>query len=152
MGRYNLTIWEAGSKAKASSVGVHTVDLNAGNIAAQLVLAGLFKDAVLAVSLGNEGTEEILATANEVAKNPSSNLAAQRENKWLVSYIDTVTNRGGSFTIPCYNSALLGGDGETMDTTATEYTDLVDAVENYIRSNAGNAVTVTSVKFAARTL
>jgi len=152
VGKFRQTFWEFGSNAKASATTVHTADLNAGNIAAQLTLAQAFEDALAGVSLGNLGTQEISAVVDEVAKNPSGNSAAQRENKWLVSFVDDVTGLGGSFTIPCYNSALLGGDGETMDTGSSQYTNLVAATEAYVRSLAGNAISVTSVRFTARNL
>jgi len=39
-----------------------------------------------------------------------------------------------------------------MDTTSDEYADIVSTTEAFVLSNDGNAVTVTSVKFRARTL
>lgn len=152
MGKFKEAFWEFGSAAKSSSTTVHTADLNAGNITAQLALAADFQAAIEAISTGTPGTVEIVATTDEVAKTPSMEPVAQRENKWLISFVDDVTGLGGSFTVPCYTPSLLGGDGETMDTGAAEYTALVEATEAYVKSNTGNPVTVTSVRFSARNL
>jgi len=152
MGKYRQTFWEFGSNAKASNTTVHTDDLNAGNIAAQLALADAFEAAIIGASLGTPGTREISAVVEEVAKTPSTEPAAQRENKWLISFTDNVTGLGGSYTIPCYDPSLLGGDGETMDTTEAAYIALVAASDAYVRSNTGNNTTVTSVRFTARNL
>lgn len=148
---YSKTYWEYGGNAKASSVSVHSPTLNAGNIAAQEALRAAFESAVDAISLGTAGSEQFIATEVNVARTPSANPLAQRENKWLVSYTDNVTGLGGSFSIPCADLSLLGADGENMDSGA-EYAALVSATQDFVRSNAGNAVTVTSVKFRARNL
>lgn len=149
---YSKTYWEYGTGAKSSKVSVHSLALNAGNIAAQEALRAAFEAAVDAVTIGGAGSEAFIATETNVAKNPSANEAAQRENKWLVSFTDDVTGLGGSFTIPCYNPTLIAPDGIFMDPAAAEYTALVAATEDFVRSNAGNAVTVTSIKFSARSL
>lgn len=152
MGKYKYTLWEYGSDAKASSVDVHAADLNVGNIAVQVGLAGDLKDAVDDVVLGNPGSEDIVAVTTERAKNPSSSTGAQRELKWLVSFVDTTTNFGGSFTIPTANPARLGTDGTFMNLAGTEGAALVDAIEAYVLSRAGNAITVTSVKLVGRSI
>jgi len=151
-GAFSQTIWEYGTKAESSKTTVHIPTLNAGNIAAQLALIETFQAAVLAVSLGNSGSDKTLAVVNEVARNPSLNPIAQRENKWLVSYRDVTTNLPGSYTIPCYNPALLAADGESMDTASDEYADLVAASDALVRSNAGNVTEVTSIVFRARNI
>ena len=151
-GKYNKTYWEFGTAAKASQVSVHIVTLTAGNLAAQEGLRADLEAAMDAISLGNNGSEEFVAEVTPVVKNPSTNPLAQRENKWLVTMSETGTGNPVSFTIPCADLSLLAADGESMDTSLTEYTDLVSAVEAFVRSNDGSAVTVTSVKFRARTI
>lgn len=149
---YSKVYWEYGTAAKSSKVSVHSADLNAGNIAAQEALRAAFESAVDAVTIGGPGAESWTATETQVAKNPSANEAAQRENKWLVSFVDDVTGLGGSYTIPCYNPTLIGPDGVFMDGSAPEYAALVAASDAFVKSNAGNATSVTSIKFSARTL
>jgi len=149
---YRKVYWEFGTNAKASAVEVFSPELNAGNIAVQEALRAAFEAAVDAVSIGNTGAEQFIATQTSVAKNPSANPLAQRENKWLVSASESGTGNPVTFTIPCADLSLLAADGENMDATAPEYAALVTAVEDFVRSNDGNTVTVTSVKFRARTL
>jgi hypothetical protein len=148
---YRKVYWEFGTSAKASAVQVYSAELNAGNFAAAEALRAAFESAVDAVSLGNNGSEQFIAVENAVARNPSTNPLAQRENKWLVSAMETNGN-AVTFTIPCADLSLLGEDGETMDTGLTVYDDLVAAAEAFVLSNDGEAITVTSVKFRARTL
>lgn len=149
---YEKNYWEFGTNAKASRVKVHSVPLNAGNIAAQETLRAAFEAAVDAVSIGNSGGERFIATEVSVAKSPSLNPLAQRENRWLVSMVESGSGNAVTFTIPCADLSLLAADGDSMDTTSTEYADLVSAVEDFVRSNDGNTVAVSTVTFRGRTL
>lgn len=152
MGRYQKVYWEYGTEAKAASVDVRCADLTAGNFTTQEGLRAAFEAAVDAVSLGNSGSENFIAVTTDVGFNPSPNPIAQRENRWLVSFRDNTTQRAGNFIIPCYDPALLAPDGSNMDPTSTEYAGLVTATEAFVRSVNGNPVTVTSIKFRARTI
>lgn len=148
MGRANLILWEYGDNAKTSKAEVHTVDLTVGNIVAQTALFDAWRTAVEGVSIGEPGAYTLTAIDGGPGKTPSADTAAQRENKWLVSFVDTVTGLPGSYTIPCYNHALIGTDGENMAAGAAR-TALITATEDFVLSNAGNPVTVTSIKFRA---
>lgn len=150
-GKWSKDYWEFGTNAKPSGVSVHIVTQTAGNIVAQAALLQDLEDAIDAVTLGNNGTEQTVATITPVVRNPSLNPIAQRENKWLVQMEDTVSGLPASFTIPCYDPSLLGPDGESMDTTSAEYAALVAAVEAVVRSAAGNVVSVVGVVFRTRT-
>lgn len=147
----SLQLWEYGDNAKPSKAEVHSPTLNAGNIAAQLAAFDAWRAAVEGVSLGNPGSYQITASDTTVAKVTATDPAAQRENKWLVSYTDNVTGLPGSYTIPCYDPDQLATDGENLAAGANR-TALITATEAFVLSNAGNAVTVTSIKFRARTL
>lgn len=151
MGKLRQVYWEFGTQAASSAVTVHSADLTAGNIVAQAGLRDTFIGAVSDVSLGVLGSMEWTAETSEVARTPSSDPAAQRENKWLVAFVDNVTGLGGRFTIPCYNSALLAIDGSEMEAGGLR-TALISATEAFVQSNAGNAVTVVGIRFTARNL
>lgn len=144
----SLILWEYGQNAKSSKVEVHSPTLNAGNIVAQLGLFSDLRDAIAAVSLGNPGSWAITAEDTTVAKVTATDPAAQRENKWLVSFTDNTTGLPGSFTIPCYDPDQLAIDGENLAAGANR-TALIDAVQAFVLSNANHAVTVTSIKFRA---
>lgn len=147
---YEKVYWEYGSNAKSSSVKVYSPALSAANFDAQEVLRAAFEAAVDAVTIGTGGSEKFLATETTVAKTPSANPLAQRENKWLVSGVESTTGNPVTFTIPCADLSLLAPDGENMDATDPAYAALVSAVEDFARSNDGNTFTVTSIKFRAR--
>lgn len=148
---YSKVYWEFGTNAKASSVNVFSPTLTSGNIVAQEALRAAFEAAVDGVVLGTPGSEQFVATQTQVAKSPSADPLAQRENKWLVSAVDDVTGLPVTFTLPTADLSLLGTDGENMAPGA-ELTALTDAIEAFVLSNAGNAITVTSVKFRARNI
>lgn len=143
--------WDYGTNAKSSAFSIRGVDMDAANFTVQSSLAADVLAATDAVSLGGDGSVVLTATETSVAKNPAASPLAQRENKWLVSMVDTNGNPV-SVTIPCADLTLLAADGENMDATLPVYTDLVSAIEAYGRSNDGEALTVTSVKFRGRTL
>lgn len=149
---YRKVYWEFGTEAKASAVSVYSPALSAANFDAQEALRAAFEAAVDDVSLGISGSEQFVATENSVAKTPSTNPLAQRENKWLVSCVENGTGNPVTFTIPTADLSLLGGDGKSMDTSSDEYAALVSAVEDFVRSNDGTTVTVTGVTFRARNL
>lgn len=151
MGRASQVFWEYGGNAKASSAGFHTVDLDNTNIVAQLGLFSDLRDAIADVVVGNAGAWEVVAADGGAGKVPSTDPQAQREIKWLVSFTDNVTGLPGSFTIPTADLAQLATDGENMAAGANR-TALEAAIEAYVRSNAGNAVTVTSIRFRSYTL
>lgn len=76
--------------------------------------------------------------------------AAQREIKWLISFRDNVTGLPGSFTVPGANTALLTSNSDEIDMTEAGWPGLVTAIQANVRSNAGNAVTVTGIRLQGR--
>lgn len=76
---------------------------------------------------------------------------AQRELKWLVSMVDTVTGATSDVEIAGADLDVLG-EGNLMDLTANPGLALKTAIEAFHRSNAGNQVTVLSVRKVGRNL
>lgn len=152
MSSYSVGIREYGTEGKVSSVKVFVPALSAANFDANIALAAAFRAAVLAVQLGEQREAIYGHTEDAGNANLPNDTAAQRENKWLISCRETT---GGlnvvTFTIPCADLSLLDTDGSNMVAGATR-TALVDAVEDFVRSNDGAGVTVESIKFRARTL
>jgi len=107
-----------------------------------------------AIELGN--TVKDLRSWVNIALDPTppTDKAAQRESKWLVSYIDTVTFDVYRCEIPCADSSLLIGQSDTIN--AVNFTGVVDtfrdAFEAVIVSKNGNAVTVQSLQFVGKRL
>lgn len=151
-GAFEQVFWEFGTLAKTSATRVYIPELNAGNFAAQAALWAAFLTAISDVSIGNSGTLTITALANKVLRNPSLNVQAQREKRWLVSCEEAGTGNIVTYTVPCADLTLLASDGVNMDPASPEYAELVTASNALVRSNDGNTTAVRSVVFRARTL
>lgn len=150
MARTNVTFVDFGGET--STVGVHVPDLTAANFTAQETMRNAFVAAVEAVSIASRQKTSAIAVEQVVAIDFATNPFAQRESKWLVRMRETGTGNAVSFEIPGADLSLLEPNGERLDPTSPEYAALVTAVQDYVRSNDLNAVTVTEVVFVGRTL
>lgn len=152
MATTRIEVREYGSNGKMSRASVHSADLTAGNIAAQVGLAEDLRDAIDGVSIGNLGETAITHFVSDGGGAPAASPLAQRENKWLVSCRETSAGFNPvTFTIPAADLTLLATDGENMADGAPKAA-LVAAVEAFVLSNDGVAVNVESIKFRGRTL
>lgn len=136
-----------------SNVRVHCVPLTAANFDAQATLRAALNVAVANITLGvlhknMYGGEDL------VSNNKATDVAAQRELKWLVSYIDDTTMTKYSIEIPTADVAQLDpndrahaeiGDAGVVDAFVT-------AFEAFARSPVGNSVTVEEITLVGRML
>lgn len=148
MGRTNLTFVD--HDGEASTVGVHVPDLTAGNFAAQEGLRNAFVAAVEGVSIASRQKTQAIAVETKVAVSFATNPFAQREMKWLVRATETTSGNAVTFEIPGADLSLLESNGPRLDPGSAEYAALVSAVEDYVRSNDGDTVTVNEVIFVGR--
>ena len=106
-------------------------------------------DAAMALSIGGLGTSTLvvdtLLDAGDDTR-PTDN-AAQKENRFKVSFTDNVTGKKYFFTIPCADLSLIAAGTESVPLADTEAAALVTAFETNGRTELGNALTVTSIKF-----
>jgi len=102
------------------------------------------KSAIQGVTLGTLVSERRLFQNNTFLGEPPTDPASQREHKWTVVFQDNVTLRKFKIQIPCADESLIDIPTEDMK-DSTERTALVQALENYVRSPAGNAVTVLRI-------
>lgn len=143
--KLNLTLQDRDDEA--STVSVHATELTAGNFATQMGLADSFVAAVLAVTLMVESKDSRIASENLFPYVLPTNPYAQRGIKWLVRCRDTNGN-SVTFHIPGANLGLAGIlVGENMDLTSTEGAALVNAIEAYVKSNDGEAITVSEIVY-----
>lgn len=64
---------------------------------------------------------------------------------WTITHRDTVTGRLGTIKVPTANGLLRKDASDELDPTSEAYTDLVAAVNTYVRnSQTGNAVVFES--------
>jgi hypothetical protein len=108
------------------------------------------------LTLGNINKTTFVAQINEVDPGPASAPAAQRELKWVLTFIDNVT--GGRFqrevpTADIITSGLLVANSDLADLSATEWQALKTALDGNIRNNAtGNTGTLIAARLVGRNL
>jgi len=143
--RLNLTFLD--KEGEASTVGVFGTALTAGNFATQMGLADSLVAAI------EDVTKMVLSKDSRIAIETGFNPVlptdsyAQRGIKFLVRARDTNGN-AVTFHIPGAKLDLAGlMVGENMDLTSVEGAALVNAIEAYVKSNDGEAVTVTEIVY-----
>jgi len=143
--KLNLTYLDRDNEA--STISVHGTALTAGNFATQ---SGLIDALILAIA---DVTSMVLSKDSRIAVENKftpvlpTDAFAQRGIKWLVRAGDTNGNPV-TFHIPGAALGLTGLlVGEKMDLTSTEGAALVNAIEAYVKSNDGEAITVTEIVY-----
>lgn len=135
MGKYIMTYRDYGPVGERSTSIFKGPDLTAANFDAEKALQETLRDAVEAISLGT--LVKAVTVVKEVPypdTNPASPFA-QRENKWLVRYTDTVTGDKASLEIPCADLALLDPNaGDKADMSDADVAAFVAAFEAYVLS------------------
>lgn len=130
-------------------------DLTAANFDAEAALMTALKNAVEDLSNGTLIKDERVAVVTPYPKDRPATAYAQRENKWLVRYKDTVTGDTNRMELPCADLSLLTGvdSGDYLDLTDTEPAAFVTAFEAYQLSpgtgTRGNTE-VMSIQFVGR--
>jgi len=143
--KLNLTFLDRDNEA--STISVHSTALTGANFAAQDALADAFIAAVEDVTLMVLSKDSRIAVETKFSPSLPTNPFAQRGIKWLVRCTDTNGNPV-TFHIPGAALALAGIlTGENMDLTSTEGAALVAAIEAYVLSNDGEAVTVVEIVY-----
>jgi len=111
----------------------------------------------LRVALGNISDMNFVrhtVTAVSVRTAPVTSVQeAQRESKLLVRSIDNINARRFNVEIPAPKLSILAQPNtDLVDTTAPEWTDLVDMLEAETRSPWGNQYTVVDGRLVGRRL
>lgn len=139
----NITINDYSNEK--SSFGVTSITINAGNLAAQQTLAAALVGAVEDLTIG----EVVKQTQNLIILNSPAiptNPYAQREMKWLVSYVGDAS--GKTFQVEIAAPDITDNvvpNSDVADLTSTDWAAFVTAFEAYVRSPDDDAETVTVV-------
>lgn len=149
-GRYNLTIADYGNER--STFGVWLPTLNSGNIGAQTTLVGELKTAVDGITIGSNIAYSLIASQVQLSGSPAGSVYAQRENKWLVSWTDTVNGHPGTNTIPTADLSKLLPNSDQADLTDAAMIAFIAAFEAVAQSNTGHSVSVNGIRFVGRNL
>lgn len=144
--KFNMTLLDRDNEA--ATISVHATALTAGNFTAQMALADALASAIEDVTLMVKSKDSRIAVETKFTPTLPTDPYAQRGIKWLVRCGDTNGNPV-VFHIPGANISTALGIlvGEKMDLTSTEGAALVDAIEAYVKSNDGEAVTVTEIVY-----
>jgi len=152
MGRTTLTFTDY--SAENSTVTYQAAALTAANFDAQATLAGALSVATNALSIGH-------LSKRTIAQDPIEDYAvatdvyAQRELKWLVSYQANTSLKTFQVEIPCANLTdnLVPGT-DLADITSTSWDNFITAFEAYAKSpdNPAEAVTFLSARLVGRNI
>lgn len=137
---------------ESSAFSMRGVTMDAGNFVAQTALQVALADAIADVVLGTLIKTSTVASVVKAAAIPPADKTAQVESKWLVSAVDNVTGQPVTATIPTANPDFVTNNTDLMDLAGAEGAALKAAIEDYGRSIAGNAITVTEIRLVGRNL
>jgi len=147
----SITVSLADYDNEKTSTSINIVDVNAGNYAATATALSALGIAIGGISIGSLFKETLRAIDNVIDGTPPTNKFAQRETKWLVRTIDTVTGKEYRNEIGTANLALLPDGGASfLDLSDTAPEAFVTAWEAIWRSDDGNPGTVYSIEHVGR--
>ena len=153
---------------ETSSVGVRVGAVTAVSLPGLLSEIDDFREATEALILGEAQSDQLVAFKTNLSNAVPTDPAAQRENKWLVTYADdtqffdppinAIPNEGFGrkfqIEIPTANLStdLLLPNSDEADLTATEWVAWVLAFESLARSPHGGVPLVLRVKAVGRNI
>jgi hypothetical protein len=128
-----------------SSFSVSSIDVNAGNLAAQQTKADSLVLATTALTIGAVTKQQMTLVILDDAATPTSPYA-QRELKWLVTYRGDASGKLFSTEIAAPNiTDNVAPNTDIADLSSTNWVDFVTAFEDFVRSPDDPAETVTIV-------
>jgi len=137
-----------------SSFGVTSITINAGNLAAQQTAAAALADAVDDLTIGELVKQQqslVILDTPAIPTNPY----AQREMKWLVSYVGDASGKifQSEIAAPDITDNVVPNTDQA-DLTSTDWAAFVTAFESYVRSpdNGTETVTVLSARLVGRNI
>lgn len=149
---YNDNTLKDNGSAESSNMEVAIVPLTAANVVATATLVDNLTTAIEAVTLGNLAKTSLTFDREFISDAPAALQAAQRENKLLLRYHGSTSNRKMTKSIPCFDLTLLPNHDEFLDLTADEGLALKTAWEAVVRNDLDEteAVILDSAQFVGR--
>jgi hypothetical protein len=149
---YNDNTVKSNGAPESSNLEIAIIPLTAANVVATSTLVDNLTAAIEAVSLGNLAKTSLTFERDFISSAPASLQAAQRENKLLLRYHGSTSNRKMTKSIPCFDLTLLPNHSEFLDLTADEGLDLKTAFEAVVRNDQDESETVIldSAQFVGR--
>lgn len=137
---------------ESSSTQIYIPEIILGNILSVTGLINDYQAALDAITLGNNTRQQTVGVYADLGDAPAGSTSAQRENKWKVSYIDNATGDSHFFTIPTAMLTLLATNSDLMNIASGAGLAYVNALEAVAKSELGNDIAVTEIKFVGRNL
>jgi len=138
---------------ETSNVRFRVEEINAATITAQLLALAALSSALDGIVLGQPQKYVIVQDDNLISNLPASDVNAQRERKWIVSYRDTVTEDIHTAEIPTADlTGNLLPNSDEADLTSAAWVAFIAAFEAVVVSPDGNPVTVESARHVGRKL
>jgi len=137
-----------------SSFSVTSITANAGNLAAQQTAAAALAGAIEDLTIGELVKQQMSLVILDTPAIPT-NPYAQREIKWLVSYIGDASGKIFQTEIAAPDvTDNLSGNSDTADLSSDDWVAFVTAFESYVRSpdNGTETVTVLGAKLVGRNI
>jgi len=151
IGHYSVTYLDY--TKEGSTFEVHIPELTAANFTATGAAVQALGTATNNLSLGNPARSKLTAQSNIISSLPATDINAQVERKWRVSYVDTVTGKPYTLEIPAAKlTANLAGNSDIADLSSTQWAAWVTAFEAIALSQDGNAVQVVSAQHVGKNL
>jgi len=150
--RNNFTIRDYSNET--SNFGVTSLDVSSANLDAQLGLQTALSSAVENLTIGHLDKYTLAIEGLNSPITPS-NVYAQREVKWLVTYQGDVSGKIFSLEIAAPNlTDNLNGNSDQADLGSTDWVAFIDAFEDFARSpdNGTEAVTVLGARVVGRNI
>jgi len=154
MARETYTLIDASNEK--STVTLNSVATTSANYDAQLTAYSTLRTAINGIVLGEPNKYQYVAVDFTVGNEPASDPFAQREMKWLVSYVGDSSGKLYQLERP---TADLGNgnlipSSDLADLTSTGMAAFVTAFEAFARApdNLAETVTVTQIRFVGRNL
>lgn len=147
---YRITLRDYGGET--STFSVYGAEMSAAEYSNIINQIADLETAIEGVTLGVLGRGVIEAVVNEGSQASAADVWAQRENKWMIEYADTVTGDVYRRELPTADLSLLQPGSELMDLSTGAGLALKTAFEAYVTSEDGNPVEIQRVYYVARDL
>lgn len=148
--KFSMKIWDNSDDEAAGTFNFPAADATAltGAPPNDFDTLKTYVDALVIGTLGESVviTEEQHAVGSQAR--PASQLA-QKENRFVISFTDDVTGKRYSRSIPTADLTVMPSGSESVDLTSGAGLDIKTWIDANGESELGNAVTVTSIRFAA---
>jgi len=133
---------------------VARLQLNTADMVVIDTLPAAVTDLVTALGTIADGTIiGVIASGSNKLTNAAHSAEGQREERWLITYEDTVTKALYTSEIPCRKSSVKPPtETDKVDITQAPWTDFVTKFEALARSADGNAINVLRIQLSGRNL